>query len=62
MEKKFYVKVTMGNSAQVIPIVCQESQIDAVAIAIGKGYKAESCAVYENSWDSIPIKVLWDTM
>ena len=68
MKKTYYVEIgCMGNrsSYKQIPVYCAENEIDTVAIAIGKGAKADSCCVYLNGGDNShaePYIRLWDCM
>lgn len=79
MEKKFYwvslgycgprVK-TEGNEKygyedRKVPVYCTEDELEGIARAIGKGYLADSCVVYDNercSRHESPMWVLWDCM
>lgn len=79
MEKKTYYVVvgycghllrTPGNKKygygdRVVPVKCTEDELETVATAIGKGYLADSCVVYENedySRYQKPYAVFWDCM
>lgn len=79
MEKKtFYLSIgycgplcsTKGNRKYgqqtfTVPVYCTEDELEAVAYAVGKGYLADSCVVYDyedfTRYDK-PYWVAWDCM
>lgn len=70
MNKKFYVccrnkGLLYEEGATIVPIICSEENLEVVATAIGKGYNADSCVVYDNPNCKLyepPYKVYWDCM
>ena len=68
MEKKtYYIEVAWMGSRdyEQVPVCCEEKDLDLIATAVGKGYKADSCVVFLTGGDntySKPYMVLWDCM
>lgn len=81
MEKKFYyISIgycgralrTNGNQKygygdKVVPVYCAENELVSVATAVGQGFLADSCTVFETEEDAhnryaLPYRVLWDCM
>lgn len=79
-KKFFYISVgycgralrTEGNQKygygdKVVPVYCEESEVKEIARAVGKGFLADSCTVFETEEDAHnryaqPYMVLWDCM
>ena len=56
-----------GRANKVVPIYCSEEELDAVAMAVGQGYLADSCSVAlteEEAWNCFckHYAVYWDCM
>lgn len=54
-----------GYSDRVVPVYCTEDELEGIATAVGKGYLADSCVVYDNERCNRyerPMWVLWDCM